>query len=146
MNLDKGRSNRRAESYQPILVLVWISSTIAMFVKNLVISVFSIGIGRLCKSYYSICVSGADRGTLRKLSKFRERLTPLRRTLTVFVSILLNAKQFWSSTSNLPSGWKERLANLVDPASCHMLVSRTKPCKCKWTRFIGGTVYGSLNG
>lgn len=26
------------------------------------------------------------------------------------------------------------LTNLVDPASCHMLVSRTKPCKCQWTR------------
>lgn len=24
--------------------------------------------------------------------------------------------------------------NLVDPASCHMLVSRTKPCKCESTR------------
>ena len=24
--------------------------------------------------------------------------------------------------------------NLVDPASCHMLVSRTKPCKCQSTR------------
>lgn len=23
--------------------------------------------------------------------------------------------------------------NLVDPASCHMLISRTKPCKCKST-------------
>ena len=25
-------------------------------------------------------------------------------------------------------------SNLVDPASCHMLVSRTKPCKCESTR------------
>lgn len=26
--------------------------------------------------------------------------------------------------------------NLVDPASCHMLLSRTKPCKCQWTRVL----------
>ena len=26
--------------------------------------------------------------------------------------------------------------NLVDPASCHMLVSRTKPCKCQSTRVL----------
>ena len=27
--------------------------------------------------------------------------------------------------------WKVYTANLVDPASSHMLASRTKPCKCR---------------
>ena len=30
--------------------------------------------------------------------------------------------------------------NLVDPASCHMLVSRTKPCKCESTRDLSREV------
>ncbi len=30
--------------------------------------------------------------------------------------------------------------NLVDPASCHMLVSRTKPCKCQSTRDLSREV------
>ena len=35
-------------------------------------------------------------------------------------------------------------SNLVDPASSHMLVSKTKPCKSKYKLFYGETANGSL--
>ena len=34
---------------------------------------------------------------------------------------------------------------LVDPASSHMLVSKTKPCMCKYKRLNRETANGSLN-
>ena len=34
---------------------------------------------------------------------------------------------------------------LVDPASCHMLVSKIKPCKSKYKPKYGETANGSLN-
>jgi hypothetical protein len=34
--------------------------------------------------------------------------------------------------------------NLVDPASSHMLVSKIKPCMCKYKLLYGETANGSL--
>jgi hypothetical protein len=34
---------------------------------------------------------------------------------------------------------------LVDPASCHMLVSKIKPCMSKYTLWHSETAKGSLN-
>ena len=34
---------------------------------------------------------------------------------------------------------------LVDPASCHMLVSKIKPCMSEYTPLHGETANGSLN-
>jgi hypothetical protein len=35
-------------------------------------------------------------------------------------------------------------SNLVDPASSHMLVLKTKPCMCKYKLLYGETANGSL--
>ena len=40
---------------------------------------------------------------------------------------------------------EETLIYLVDPASSHMLVSKTKPCMCKYKRLNRETANGSLN-
>ena len=37
-----------------------------------------------------------------------------------------------------------RRSNLVDPASSHMLVSKTKPCMSKYKLVYGETANGSL--
>ena len=37
------------------------------------------------------------------------------------------------------------ISYLVDPASSHMLVSKTKPCMSKYKRIYGETANGSLN-
>ena len=63
-----------------------------------------------------------------------------------------------SSWRRLPSSAKEdkerrwpfaeqKLADsyLVDPASSHMLVSKIKPCKCKYELEYSETANGSLN-
>ena len=34
----------------------------------------------------------------------------------------------------LSAGWLSVAGYLVDPASSHMLVSKTKPCMCKYKR------------
>ena len=41
--------------------------------------------------------------------------------------------------------WKPSDSYLVDPASSHMLVSKIKPCKCKYELLYSETANGSLN-
>ena len=41
--------------------------------------------------------------------------------------------------------WKRLRANLVDPASSHMLVSKIKPCMSQCKLLYGATANGSLN-
>ena len=35
----------------------------------------------------------------------------------------------------VPKGWPPKGSYLVDPASSHMLVSKIKPCMCKYERY-----------
>ena len=55
-----------------------------------------------------------------------------RRGSASLVWIILTA--YWYG---VPSGWCcwRKGSNLVDPASSHMLVSKTKPCMCKYKRY-----------
>ena len=46
---------------------------------------------------------------------------------------------------NLSLGYVSEASYLVDPASSHMLVSKTKPCMCKYKRLNRETANGSLN-
>ena len=45
-------------------------------------------------------------------------------------------------TASVPGS---RAGHLVDPASSHMLVSKIKPCMCKYERVHSETANGSLN-
>jgi len=51
-------------------------------------------------------------------------------------NILLRRSKRFTLSLDAISRVKVDTTNLVDPASCHMLVSRTKPCKCQSTRVL----------
>ena len=50
-----------------------------------------------------------------------------------------------SAHSTSSAGRSSVAGYLVDPASSHMLVSKTKPCTCKYKRLNRETANGSLN-
>ena len=47
-------------------------------------------------------------------------------------------------TTHMSRGEISRYKHLVDPASSDMLVSKVKPCMCKFKSFNGETANGSL--
>ena len=59
--------------------------------------------------------------------------------LATYLVLLPKVYRYASKSCSVVVGY------LVDPASSHMLVSKTKPCMCKYKRLNRETANGSLN-
>ena len=68
---------------------------------------------------------------------------------TVCGAVLSSHRGIWCCKHDVPGvssfGYFSEASYLVDPASSHMLVSKTKPCMCKYKRLNRETANGSLN-
>ena len=73
------------------------------------------------------------------------RRSLLPRCNTVHVATVCGARVGAHATVASSVGRSSVAGYLVDPASSHMLVSKTKPCMCKYKRLNRETANGSLN-
>ena len=90
-------------------------------------------------SMFSCCASDVNVGVKPTIA-FQTRASP---PTTVGVAAILECLCLWGSPGLLVDLLR-LCANLVDPASSHMLVSKIKPCMSQCKLQYGKTVNGSL--
>ena len=91
---------------------------------------------RLIKGFRQLSVlSEIQNNTSNRVKSHRDRVN-----ITSLTMLIINPPKY----ADIPCRMLALHTNLVDPASSHMLVSKIKPCKCKYKFLYNETAKSSL--